>query len=97
MTRAVSHLCIIYRFKINYRSYPTKLPNMKVNNNFINCQKVFKRNDVKYECSKCNINQICVACLFGCHNDHQTKVKGFVYNENEKCNCSNYKYLIKRK
>ena len=95
MTRAVTHLCIIYRFK-NHSSCPTKFQNMKVNNNFIYCQKVIKRDDTKSECSTCNINPICVACLYGCHNNHQTKWEGRA-NDNENCNCSNYKCVIQRK
>ena len=95
MTRAVSHLCIIYHFNNNC-DYPTKFPNMKHNNNFLTCQKVFKELDELYECSACNINPICVACLFGCHIDHQTNKEGYAEG-NEKCNCMNSKCLIKRK
>ena len=92
MTRAVSHLCIIYQFRNN--SISTKFPNMKANNNFIKCQKDTKE---KFKCSTCNINKICAACLYGCHNHHQTKRENYLANENDKCKCINYKCMIQRK
>ena len=95
MTRAVTHLCIICQFK-NNSPYPTKFPNMKVNNDFIKCQKVFERYDRKYECVTCNKNQICVACFLGCHNHHKTERQGRAY-KNDKCKCNELNLKMKMK
>ena len=88
MTRAVSHLCVIYCFRNN--SYnPTKFKTIKVRRNYIKCQIKFEYGDYKFKCLTCNTKQICFACSIGCHYDHQAKFEGKGNIENEKCDCRN--------
>jgi len=95
MTRAVSHLCIVHRFKNN--SYQTKFPNTKLNKKFIYCQNEFEEGDYKCECVTCKTSEICFACSIGCHHEHQTEYEENDYGENEKCNCLKTKCLIQKK
>ena len=72
MTRAVSHLCIIFQFKNNSSS--TKFLNTKMNKKFIFCQNQFVKCGPIFRCLTCNNDQICTACSIGCHNEHQKKI-----------------------
>ena len=95
MTRAVTNLCIIYQF--TNETHQTKFSNMKVNESFMKCQNNFNEYDSKWQCLKCNLSQVCVACSIGCHYGHQTKDEGFIIDKNEKCNCIKSKCLINNK
>ena len=86
MTRAVSHLSIIYRFNDKSGS-SINFKNTKIIKKFVKCKKTFEKNDLKSKCVTCNTNQICNSCSFGCHHEHEIDVEDFA-KKNEKCNCS---------
>ena len=85
MTRAVSHLCIILRFRDN--DLPHTFKSMKVNNNFIKCIKTFDKYDSSYRCFSCNTDKLCCACLIACHQEHEIISNYIVWEEKVKCNC----------
>ena len=107
LTRAVSHLCIIHKFKDN-RYTPITLKNTKLNNYYIKCLKKFDKDhnyrENVFQCLTCDTTQICAACSIGCHHEHKIKCdnsspsiveKGFFINTGE-CNCTNSNCLIRQ-
>ena len=87
MTRAVSHLCIILRFKDDDIS--TTFTRNRINNKFMKCKKIIAKGDDYFACLSCHIKQICFACLIACHQEHETEWTGYVTmsSSNMKCNC----------
>jgi len=85
ITRAVSHLSIILRFRDT--DFPPTYKSIKVHNKFIKCKRKFKRYDYYSECLTCNTKQICIACLIACHQGHETDYEDMGMRENLKCNC----------
>ena len=85
MTRAVSHLCIILRFRDG--DLPHAFKRIKVNNKFIKCKKALDKYDKYFKCFSCNTDQICFACWIACHQEHEIEYEDNIKDVNVKCKC----------